>query len=178
MCVTLWQDFIGSTFLSFLSSAPANTANTNANSGSDGEEGGWTLDLHSVAASSKPSPYLPVCVVATRASEGRELEVIGQAQSGNVAGGEVEGARVAAWCDRTGRPLAPGTEPSVLRGEQEVGSSGVGREGRGGPAGVAFFARNVLSSAWRCVPSFGAMRLPIFRLLVHPSFALCVCAGV
>ncbi|CAM9468794.1 unnamed protein product, partial [Laminaria digitata] len=123
MCVTLWQDFIGSIFLSSLPLPHASTntnTNTNTGSGSGGRGGGvWTLDLHSVAASSKPSPYLPVCVIATKQSGGieLELEVIGQAQT--VGKGE-EGARVKAWCDRTGRPLAPGMEPSVLRGEQEV----------------------------------------------------------
>lgn len=126
MCVTLWQDFIGSTFLSSLSSGPPKIANANAGSGgsSGGGGGGWTLDLHSVASSSKPSPYLPMCVIATKPSGGVELEVIGQAKTGGDAeGGKEEGARVAAWCDRTGRPLAPGTEPSVLSGEQNVGGT-------------------------------------------------------
>ena len=102
MCVTLWQDFIGSTFLSSLSFAPAKTANANANtntnsntttncdSGGGGE--GWTLDLHSVAAASKPSPYLPVCVIAIKPSGGIELEVIVEAQTVHVEGREEENA--------------------------------------------------------------------------------------
>lgn len=129
--MTLWQDFIGSTFLSSLPLAHAKTTSTHNGSGGEGGRGlRWSLDLHTVAACSKPSPYLPVCVIATKPSDQLELEVIGQAQTS-----DVEGARVAAWCDRTGKPLAPGTEPSMLRGEQEVGgvAAGVGggkREGR------------------------------------------------
>ncbi|CAM9523140.1 unnamed protein product [Ectocarpus sp. 13 AM-2016] len=121
MCVTLWQDFIGSAFLSSFAPAAvlpaAGAAAAVANSGGDG--GGlssWKLDLHSAAATSKPSPYLPVCVVAAKSSATHEREPI--AEAGGEGGDEV--LRVTAWCDRAGRPLGIGGEPSVLVGETEV----------------------------------------------------------
>ena len=67
MCVTLWQDFIGAAFLASLAPpapAPAPAAAT-GKVGAVERRRRWTLDLHSAAATSKPSPYLPVCVVAT-----------------------------------------------------------------------------------------------------------------
>lgn len=127
MCVTLWQDFIGSAFLSSFAPAAvlpaAGAAAAAANSGGDG--GGmssWKLDLHSATAASKPSPYLPVCVVAVKSSATHEGEPI--AEAGGEGGGEA--MRVTAWCDRAGRPLGVGGEPSVLVGETEVS----GRRGR------------------------------------------------
>lgn len=123
MCLTLWQDFIGAAFLESLL-AP-------------GEAGGvdrrhWTLDLHSAAAISKPSPYLPVCVIATAAAASGEQEEDGKGGTGEgaaAAGGG--GVRVAAWCDRAGRPLAPGGEPIVLNGQRKVRPYVEGRkEGR------------------------------------------------
>ncbi|CAM9411231.1 unnamed protein product [Ectocarpus sp. 12 AP-2014] len=121
MCVTLWQDFIGSAFLSsfapaaVLPAAGAAAAAANA----DGDGGGmssWKLDLHSAAATSKPSPYLPVCVVAAKSSATHEREPI--AEAGGEGGGEA--MRVTAWCDRAGRPLGVGGEPSVVVGDTEV----------------------------------------------------------
>ncbi|CAM9929821.1 unnamed protein product, partial [Ectocarpus fasciculatus] len=117
MCVTLWQDFIGSVFLASFAPAavlPAAGAAAAA-SNSDGDGGGmssWKLDLHSAAATSKPSPYLPVCVVAAKSSATHEKGAVAE------AGGEA--MRVTAWCDRAGRPLGVGEEPSVLVGETEV----------------------------------------------------------
>lgn len=106
MCVTLWQDFIGSAYLRSLAPPAAAAA------AADVHDRCWALDLHSAAATSKPSPYLPVCVIAAKpGADGAEEE------EGAWAG---EGARVAAWCDRAGRPLAPGGEPIVLAGEKEV----------------------------------------------------------
>ncbi|CAB1115968.1 unnamed protein product [Ectocarpus sp. CCAP 1310/34] len=120
MCVTLWQDFIGSAFLSSFAPAAvlpaAGAAAAAANS--DGDMCGmssWKLDLHSAAATSKPSPYLPVCVVATKSSATHEREPI--AEAGGEGGGEA--MRVTAWCDMAGRPLGVGGEPSVLVGETE-----------------------------------------------------------
>lgn len=116
MCVTLWQDFIGAAFLASL--APRATTAAAAHC--------WTLDLHCAAAVSKPSPYLPVCVVATAAQtspgspgeQGGGEDGQGETGEGAAAGGG--GVRVAAWCDRAGRPLAPGGEPAVLKGQMEV----------------------------------------------------------
>lgn len=138
MCVTLWQDFIGADFLASLApqrrpgSTSSNTLRTHdgiSNSIGDkdsshankGEGEDWTLDLHSVAAASKPSPYLPMCMVATKQSSW--FDKTAEAPSGGREGtsaGDRNGARVAAWCDRAGRPLVTGGEPSELLGEQEV----------------------------------------------------------
>lgn len=112
MCVTLWQDFIGSAFLGSLAPPVAAAAAATAS------DRHWALDLHSATATSKPSPYLPVCVIAAKpGAHGAEAEEGGRSTDGE----EVkEEARVAAWCDRAGRPLAPGGEPIVLAGEKEV----------------------------------------------------------
>lgn len=117
MCVTLWQDFIGAGFLASLAPRAADAHAAGETVEADRR---WTLDLHSAAASSKPSPYLPVCVVATAAqpppaSSGEQEGEDGD--GGTAAGG---GVLVAAWCDRAGRPLVPGEEPIVLNGQKEV----------------------------------------------------------
>ena len=129
MCVTLWQDFIGSTFLASFARA--------AESGTDGSHD-WTLDLHAAPASTKPSPYLPLCIVATKKSSGSFVNGDGslgkdahEAEMRSTASSEVandqengDGAgqrmRVAAWCDKAGRPLGVAAEPYGLHGELEV----------------------------------------------------------
>lgn len=111
MCVTLWQDFIGATFLASLAAG----AGADATAGAAAGEGirHFSLDLHSAAATSKPSPYLPVCVIATKSPTPSGHEPVETEQ------GLGEG-RVTAWCDRSGRPLAIGQEPIVLHGQNEV----------------------------------------------------------
>lgn len=101
--MTLWQEFIGAAFLESL--APAGDAP--ADSVSAGDK--WKIDLYSVAAASKPSPYLPMCVIATKL-----------APSASEGGGN-EVAKVAAWCDSAGKPLRSGVKPFVLIGEKQVG---------------------------------------------------------
>lgn len=75
-----------------------------------GEGAGWSIDLHCVAAS-KPSPYLPFCVVAGKHSPESTMEE---------SGGNHQHVRVNAWCDRAGREMLGGEDPVVLFGEQEV----------------------------------------------------------
>ncbi|CAM9263609.1 unnamed protein product [Scytosiphon promiscuus] len=118
MCVTLWQDFIGSAFL-----ASFGSPNAAASSGANPRHVPWTLDLHSAAAASKPSPYLPVCLVAAKPLSvcgGQDGEEVGKgtSDSNDEEGGD--GARVVARCDRAGRPLPPGGEPFILSGETQV----------------------------------------------------------
>lgn len=127
MCVTLWQDFIGSAFLASLGSFTTSAGGTSPGPTS------WTLDLHSAAAASKPSPYLPVCMIATKplsvcgGHDGEEVGDVKSASDGEEGG---NGARVAARCDRAGRPLPPGGEPLMLIGETQVRTLSCG--GRGG----------------------------------------------
>ncbi|CAM9527381.1 unnamed protein product, partial [Hapterophycus canaliculatus] len=120
MCVTLWQDFIGSAFLASLGPATAASAAT----GPAGPvHASWKLDLHSAAAASKASPYLPVCVIAAKPLSvcgGQDGEEVGNGTSNRDIEDGAEGARVLARCDRAGRPLAPGGEPSILIGETQV----------------------------------------------------------
>lgn len=126
--MTLWQDFIGS---SFLSSSLAPTAVESGGADKvDGDHVGWKLDLHSAAASSKPSPYLPMCAIATHSSVGgRKRGVAHKDGGGSNEGGGVEddagtdkeaAIRVAVWFDGTGRPLPDGVEASTVRSEKEV----------------------------------------------------------
>lgn len=134
MCVTLWQDFIGSTFLA---------AFARPSEGVNDRPCDWILDLHAAPASSKPSPYLPLCVVASKQKsdslinggtrsplreEGYDGESISVARCNGKADGEVsggsgvgQGTRVAAWCDKAGKPVEVGAEPCALHGELEVG---------------------------------------------------------
>lgn len=122
MCVTLWQDFIGSAFLASLA-PPAAAAAADTHPGGGGGDRCWALDLHSAAATSKPSPYLPMCMVAVKPGpDGAEEEEAGESGRSTTDCEGIRGgaARVAAWCDRAGRPLAPGGEPVVLTGEKEV----------------------------------------------------------
>lgn len=105
--MTLWQEFIGAAFLESL----ARAGDVPADSSSAGDK--WKLDLYSVAAASKPSPYLPICVIATKLAPSAS-------EAGGGGGNEV--AKVAAWCDSAGRPLRSGVKPFVLIGEKQVGA--------------------------------------------------------
>ncbi len=104
--MTLWQDFIGATFLASLAADAAGAAT------GEGVRH-FSLDLHSAAATSKPSPYLPVCVIAAKSPTPSGQEAA-ETEEGLGAG------CVKAWCDRAGRPLAVGQEPVVLHGQNEV----------------------------------------------------------
>ncbi|CAM9416155.1 unnamed protein product, partial [Choristocarpus tenellus] len=113
ICVTLWQDFIGSLLLSRLSGCIPITVSTASPSPYPSKE--WGLKLHAVAAR-KHSPYLPLCLVATVSpGAGAGAAVSDEADSG----GEVV---VSARFDKSGRPL-PLQAPSLeLVGEAQVAS--------------------------------------------------------
>lgn len=121
ICITLWQDFIGSTLLSALAWQHAEF------------RARWTLDLYSAAAGSKPSPYLPMYVVASKTpseSHAQKDRVDGAPSGVGVDEDENEdeevadfagGIRADAWCNTAGKPLPPGREPTSLVGERQVG---------------------------------------------------------
>jgi hypothetical protein len=95
-CTTASQDFIMTALLRGLSS--------------------WTLDLHAVAATSKPSPYLPFCLVAARPAEVQPATPL-------TARSAAARAAVTAQCDASGVSLSDGTcdsPPTLLIGAEEV----------------------------------------------------------
>jgi hypothetical protein len=75
----------------------------------------WTLDLHAVAATSKPSPYLPFCLVAARPAEVQPPTAL-------TARTAAARAAVTALCDAAGVSLssAGDSPPTLLIGAEEV----------------------------------------------------------
>eukprot|EP00953_Heterococcus_sp_UTEX-ZZ885_P007307 4432-Heterococcus_DN1.PRE.1 len=74
----------------------------------------WTLDLHAVAATSKPSPYLPFCLVAARPAEVQPPTAL-------TARTAAARAAVTAQCDAAGVSLssAGDSPPTLLIGAEE-----------------------------------------------------------